>query len=95
LPIAQSAFASLTVRAAFVCIAIVKFIFACATLLAGTACNTLENRRDLYTTDPYFYYERPATTTVRKTTTTTRTTTRPVEFRPRVNSEETPELPGD
>jgi hypothetical protein len=81
LPAAQSAFAALTARTGFVCIALVKFIFACGILLACTACNTLENRRDLYSPDSYFYYERPATTTVRHTTTTT-TTTKPIEFRP-------------
>jgi hypothetical protein len=48
-----------------------------------TACDTLENRRDLYNPDTYFYPGRSATTTtVRKTTTTTTTTTGPVEFRP-------------
>jgi hypothetical protein len=83
----------LTGRRSFVCIALVKFLFVCAMLLACTACNTLENRRDLYSPDSYFYYERPATTTVRKTTTTT--TTKKPEFRPHANSEETPELPGD
>jgi hypothetical protein len=71
----------------------VKFFLACGALLACTGCNTLENRRDLYSPDSYFYYERPAITTVRQTTTTAKT--KPVEFRPRANSEETPELPGD
>lgn len=64
-------------------------------LLACAACNTLENRRDLYSTDPYFYRERPVTTTVRQTTTTTTTTSAP-EFRPRAaDPEEVQPLPGD
>jgi hypothetical protein len=48
------------------------------------ACNTLENRRDLYSPDSYFYRERPVTTTVRQTTTTK---TAPVEFRPHADQE--------
>jgi hypothetical protein len=51
------------------------------------ACNTLENRRDLYSPDSYFYRERPVTTTVRQTTTTTTTKTPPVEFRPHADQE--------
>jgi hypothetical protein len=71
-----------------------KCFLACLASLCCAACNTLENRRDLYSPDSYFYRERPVTTTVRKTI-TTRTTEKPVEFRPRANSEETPPLPGD
>jgi hypothetical protein len=92
---AQSPFASLTAPSGFVCIATVKLVFAVAAVLGFAGCNTLENRRDLYSPDSYFYYERPAATTVRKTTTTRTTTTKPIEFRPRATSEETPELPGD
>jgi hypothetical protein len=71
----------------------VKCFLAGLALLACTACNTLENRRDLYSPDSYFYRERPVKTAVRQTT--TKTTTRPVEFRPHANLEETPPLPGD
>jgi hypothetical protein len=71
----------------------VKFVLAALPLLMCGACNTLENRRDLYSHDTPFYYERPATTkTVRQTSTTT---SEPIEFRPRANSEEGPELPGE
>jgi hypothetical protein len=64
-------------------------LFVCA------ACNTLENRRDLYSPNSYFYRKRPVTTTVRHTTTKTTTMkTAPVEFRPHADSEE-PQLPGD
>jgi hypothetical protein len=85
----------LTTRSAFVCIASVKFVFACLTLLTCAACNTLENRRDLYSHNTPLSYERPAATTTVRQTTTTRTTTEPIEFRPRPTSEETPELPGE
>jgi hypothetical protein len=82
----------LTAGSPFVCIVTVKVVLACWVLLTCAACNTLENRRDLYSHDAPVYYERPApTTTVRQTT----TTTEPIEFRPRANSEEVPELPGD
>jgi hypothetical protein len=60
----------------------VKCFLACLALLACAACNTLENRRDLYSPDSYFYRERPVTTTVRQTTTTA-----PVEFRPHADQE--------
>jgi hypothetical protein len=63
-------------------------------LLSCAGCNTLENRRDLYSHDTPFYYERPATTTtVRQTTTTT--TPAPPEFRPHADSPDLPEVPGD
>jgi hypothetical protein len=93
LPPETAAATTLTACGAFVCITSVKFVFACLTLLVCAACNTLENRRDLYSHDRPLFYERPAaTTTVQQTTTTT---TEPIEFRPRPNSEETPELPGE
>jgi len=62
----------------------VRLLLVCAVCLAFAACDTLENRRDLYSTDPYIY--RPTvttTTTVRETT----TTTGPVEFRPHAEHE--------
>ncbi|MDP9004252.1 MAG: hypothetical protein M3N12_05615 [Verrucomicrobiota bacterium] len=58
-----------------------RFLLICGLSVVATACDTLENRRDLYNPDTYFYPGRAATTTtVRKTTTTT--TNGPVEFRP-------------
>jgi hypothetical protein len=72
----------------------VKFVLGCCALLLCAGCNTLENRRDLYTTDPYYYRERPVRT-VRNTTTTTTTTSAP-EFRPHAaEPEEVQPLPGD
>jgi hypothetical protein len=73
----------------------VKFVLAGLALFICGACNTLENRRDLYSHDTPFYYERPATTTTVQQTTTTRTTTEPIEFRPHANTEEPPELPSE
>jgi hypothetical protein len=73
---------------------IVKFVVGCCALLACAGCNTLENRRDLYSTDFYFYRERPVRT-VRHTTTTTTTTSAP-EFHPRAaDPEEVQPLPGN
>ena len=71
-----------------------KLVLAGCVLLVCASCNTLENRRDLYSTDPYFYRERPVTTTVRQTTTTT--IRQPVEFHPRAaDPEEVQPLPGN
>jgi len=59
----------------------VKCFLACLALLACAACNTLENRRDLYSPDSYFYREPPVKTTVRQTT------KKPVEFRPHADQD--------
>jgi hypothetical protein len=58
----------------------VKYFLACAVSFVCAGCDTLENRRDLYNPDTYFYRHQPVTTTVRQSTTTA--TTSPVEFRP-------------
>ncbi len=60
---------SLTVRKDFVWIVEVKRLLTCVALLMCTGCNTLENRRDLYSPDTYLYEQRGVTTTVRETAT--------------------------
>ncbi|HEV2096683.1 MAG TPA: hypothetical protein VGQ82_09275 [Chthoniobacterales bacterium] len=49
-----------------------KVLAAGLILFACSSCMTLENRRDLYSSDPEIYWH-PRSRTVRETTTTTRT----------------------